>query len=99
MIKHIVAFKLNDPADAGTVAAKLRGLAGSVESIRFWEVGMNIGSSSTPYDLVIYSEFEGMDDLSRFRNHPRHVEVKNAIAGYIKTSGTIDYESGDVRQT
>ena len=91
MIKHIVAFKLHTPSDAEAMRAILMQLLGVVDVQRHWEVGINIGPSSNPYEVVIYSEFDSMDDLAIFRNHPKHDEVKRAIAGFIAASGTIDY--------
>ena len=55
MIKHIVAFKLKNPSDAEMVKTHLMELDGAVNVIRFWEVGINIGTSSKPYDVVVYS--------------------------------------------
>ena len=93
MIKHIVAFKLKNPGDAPAMKAKLMELDGIVDVMRHWEVGINIGPSSQPYELALYSEFDSMEDLAVFRDHPKHAEVKKAIAAYIETSGTIDYVS------
>ena len=93
MIKHVVAFKLKNPKDAEALKAKLMELEDIVDFIRFWEVGINIGSSSKPYEVLAYSAFDSMDDLEIFRNHPKHIVIKNAISGYIETSGTTDFES------
>ncbi|MBE2270725.1 MAG: Dabb family protein [Anaerolinea sp.] len=93
MIKHIVAFKLKNPSDAEAMKAKLMELNGVVDVMRFWEVGINVGPSSQPYEVVIYSVFDSLEDLAIFRDHPKHAAIKQAIAGYIETSGTIDYES------
>jgi hypothetical protein len=93
VIKHIVAFKLKDPSDAHIMKAILMELDGVVDVQRHWEVGINIGPSSSPYEVVVYSEFDSMDDLAIFRNHPKHDEIKKAIAGFIASSGTIDYQT------
>lgn len=93
MIKHIVAFKLKNPDDAQAMKAILMQLKDATEEIRLWEVGINIGPSSQPYEVVIYSEFDSMEALATFRNHPKHAEAKRAIAGLIETSGTIDYDN------
>lgn len=93
MIKHIVAFKLKNPADAEKMKAILMELDGVVDVMRHWEVGINTGPSSNPYEVVIYSEFDTMEDLATFRNHPKHAEAKKTIAGFIETSGTIDYDN------
>ena len=90
MVKHIVAFKLLDPADAPAMAAILAGLAGE-PGVCHWEVGVNSGSSSRPYEVVV-SELDDMASLETFRTGAAHTHVKDAIARYIETSGTIDYE-------
>ena len=79
--------------DAESVKAKLMELERIINVIQFWEVGINVGSSSNAYEVVIYSVFNSMDDLQLFRDHPKHAEVKHAIAEFIETSGTIDYVS------
>ena len=93
MIKHVVAFKLKNPLDAEALKEKLMELEGIVDFIRFWEVGINIGSSSKSYEVIAYSIFDTMNDLETFRNHPKHIEIKNTISVYIETSGTVDYAS------
>lgn len=94
MIKHIVAFKLKNPDDAAEMKAHLMTLAGVVDGLRTWEIGINIGSSSQPYEVVVYSEFDRMEDLESFRTHPKHSVVKKVIAPFVETSGTIDYDAG-----
>lgn len=92
MIKHIVMFKLKDRATAPQVKAKLMELDGQVDVVREWEVGINIGASSKPYEVVVNSSFDSLEDVAVFRKHPKHVEVVAAIQPYIEVSGTVDYE-------
>lgn len=92
MIKHVVMFKLKDRASAPQVREKLMELDGSMDVIRTWEVGINIGESSKPYDVVVYSAFDSLADVAYFRKHPAHVAVVEAIRPFIETSGTVDYE-------
>ena len=70
----------------GEVASRLRGRTDERE-IQILVAGLQ------PYEVALYSEFDSMEDLAVFRDHPKHAEVKKAIAGYIETSGTIDYMS------
>lgn len=92
MIKHIVMFKLKNPDEAAEMRDVLNTLDGAIDTIRAWEVGINIGQSSKPYDVVVYSVFDDDAGLQTFRNHPQHLAVKEQIARYIETSGTVDYE-------
>ena len=92
MIKHIVMFKLKDRSTAPQMKARLMEIEGNIDVIREWEVGINIGESSKPYDVVVYSAFDSLADVATFRKHPKHVEVVESIKPLIETSGTVDYE-------
>jgi len=85
-------FKLKNREDASIFQDILMTLDGEIDTIREWEVGTNIGQSSKPYDVVVYSVFDDDDGLQTFRNHEKHKAIKEKIAQYIETSGTVDYE-------
>lgn len=95
MITHVVMLKLKDDAPEGTaqrIREHLLGLA-ELDMVRKWEVGINIGESSKPYDLVVYSTFDSLEAIDEFRVHPKHVEAKDFMKPYLETSGTVDYEN------
>jgi len=94
MIRHVVMIKLK--ADAPDDAAQkirehLLGLS-EIDVVRDWEIGINIGASSSAYDLVVNSSFDSLEDVATFRVHPKHVEAKDFMKPYLETSGTVDYE-------
>jgi len=94
MVTHIVMFKLKADCPPGTaedLKARLLSRKGKIDLIRKWEVGLNVGASSKPYDLVVYSTFDTMEDVAAFRVHPDHVEVATYVRGFVETSGTVDY--------
>lgn len=94
MIRHVVMIKLKaDAADdaAQKIREHLLGLA-EIEVVRDWEVGINIGESSKPFDLVVNSSFDSLADVAIFRDHPKHVEAKDFMKPFLETSGTVDYE-------
>ena len=97
MITHIVMIKLKDDAPEGTaerIRDKLLALADATDLMRKWEVGTNIGASSSPGDVVVYSTFDSLEDITAFRTHPAHVEaVKNDVKPYLQVSYSLDYES------
>lgn len=87
MIKHIVMWKLKDSAEgksksenAKWIKENLEGLIGKIKEIKYMEVGVNINKSDMAFDAVLISQFETLDDLETYRNHPSHVK----IAQYIK---------------
>jgi hypothetical protein len=94
MVTHIVMFKLKPDCPPGTVEdlkARLLSLKDKIGTIRKWEVGINVGASSKPYDLVVYSTFDTMEDVAAFRVNPDHVAVATYVRGFVETSGTVDY--------
>ena len=64
-----------------------------IDLIRKWEVGTNIGASSRPYDLVVYSTFDTLEDVAAFRSNPDHVEVATYVRQFVEVSGTVDYDN------
>ena len=96
MITHIVMFKFKPDCSAETVQdlrARLLSLKDKIDLIRKWEVGTNIGASSRPYDLVVYSTFDTLEDVAAFRSNPDHVEVATYVRQFVEASGTVDYDN------
>ena len=96
MVTHIVMFKFKpdcSPATVQDLRARLLALKDKIALIRKWEVGINIGASSRPYDLVVYSTFDTMEDVAAFRVNPDHVEVATYVRQFVEVSGTVDYDN------
>lgn len=100
MIKHIVFFKLAETAEGKTkkehalsIKSQLEDLINHVPTLKKIEVGIN--SEQAPndnYDLVLYSEFDTMNDLDAYQIHPAHKKVA-AYIGKVKTArACVDYE-------
>lgn len=87
MITHIVMWRLHDRANGQTKAAnaiemksRLEALRASIPVIRRIEVGVNVVQSDTCSDVVLYSEFDSLDDLQAYAQHPDHL----AVVGFVK---------------
>ena len=95
MIKHIVFWNLkeeNKEANALELKKRLEALVPLIPEIVKLEVGINVNPSDMAYDICLYSEFESMDTLNTYQNHPEHVKVGEFI-GDIRTSRVVcDYE-------
>ena len=99
MIKHIVMWKLKNFAEGGSkdenalmVKSKLEGLRKKIKQIKVLEVGFNMNASSTTYDIVLYSEFETMEDLNKYKTHPEHKKVGDFVSKVRLERKAIDYE-------
>lgn len=100
MIKHIVMWKLKDFAEgkdkmenANIIKKNLENLQKEINQIRFIEVGIDINKSSQAYDVVLYSEFENMEDLNIYQNHPEHIKVSDFVGKVRDARVVVDYEA------
>jgi len=99
MIKHVVMWEFKDFAE-GTdkesnikkAEQKIMELEDLVDVINFIEVGINLNESEAAYDLVLLSEFETLDDLDEYQNHPDHVKVKEFVKKVVDKRVVVDYE-------
>ncbi|EMS73955.1 Dabb family protein [Ruminiclostridium cellobioparum] len=99
MIKHIVMWKLKDFAEgkdkienAKFIKTSLEELRNRIKQIKFLEVGININNSEQAYDAVLYSEFENVEDLNFYKNHPEHLKVSEFCSKVRSARVVTDYE-------
>ncbi|ACO84052.1 Dabb family protein [Clostridium botulinum] len=99
MIKHIVMWKLKEFAEgksklenANIIKINLEDLKHRIDEVKLIEVGVNINNSQQAYDVVLYSEFENLEDLNLYQNHPDHVKVGEFINKVKEDRIVTDYE-------
>ncbi len=101
MIKHVVMWKLKDFAEGGTktenarkIKLLLEGLKDSIKEIRRIEVGLNIPAIEAidAFDIVLYIEFDNVEDLKAYQNHPEHLKVGDFIGKVRLERKVVDYE-------
>ncbi|BDB02208.1 Dabb family protein [Clostridium botulinum] len=99
MIKHIVMWKLKEFAEgksklenANIIKINLEDLKHKIDEVKLIEVGVNINNSQQAYDVVLYSEFENLEDLNLYQNHPDHVKVGEFINKVKEERIITDYE-------
>ncbi|MBY6949967.1 Dabb family protein [Clostridium botulinum] len=99
MIKHIVMWKLKEFAEgksklenANIIKINLEDLKHRIDEVKLIEVGVNINNSQQAYDVVLYSEFENLEDLNLYQNHPDHVKVGELINKVKEDRIVTDYE-------
>lgn len=100
MIKHLVFFKLAEMAEGRTKAEnaviikdKLEALTDVISEIQSLTVHINHSEAAADnYDIVLDSEFNNLEDLKTYADHPKHLKVA-AFVGKVRTSrAAIDYE-------
>ena len=92
MIKHIVMWKLKDPADAGRFRDELLACRAIVPGIREFEVAARAEGLEANVDVLLYSVFADKAALDAYQVHPRHKEA-GLLLGQLRESRTVlDYE-------
>ena len=99
MIKHIVMWKLKDEAEGGTrienglkMQEMLHSLRGKIDTLKHLEVSVKIEDSLPEADIVLYSEFDSMEDLKAYATHPLHVDCVAFIKSVVESRYVVDYE-------
>lgn len=93
MIKHIVIwkFKENQEEKMKKFLEGLNQLKGVIPEIKNMETGININPKNE-YDAILISEFETMEDLEKYKNHPEHIKVSDLCKSIRIDRQAIDYE-------
>jgi hypothetical protein len=92
VIVHVLCIKFRDSSDAARVATQLEALPPIIPQIRRFEVGRDIVRSERSYDLALVSEFDSIDDLEAYRQHPDHAKVGALIADVAEHVAVVDFE-------
>jgi hypothetical protein len=99
MIKHIVMWRLkefangvNKEENARKLKSHLESLKSKIKEIKHIEVGINIKSSDAASDVVLYSEFDSMDDLEAYQRHPEHMKVVDFVNEVRLERRVVDYK-------
>jgi hypothetical protein len=95
MIVHIVCWKLkqeNMQQNALTIKRLLESLIAEIPEIRSLHTGINSPEAPADnWDVVLYSEFNSMEDLAAYQMHPRHKEAGLFIKSVVENRVCVDY--------
>jgi hypothetical protein len=96
-IRHIVLWKLAaDDADtralhAEQIEERLLGLRAVIDEIEHLEIGRNVVSPQTNWDVALVSQFADADALERYQVHPAHQEVAAFVRSVVAERACVDY--------
>lgn len=95
MVKHIVMWKFKDgipEADRLEMKRQLESLMGTVPSLVNIEVGLDVSGKDAAMDMVLYSEFNSMEDLAAYAGHAEHLKVVDFVKPLVCERAVVDYE-------
>ena len=91
MLRHVVIWKLKDPADAPRFKALLDSCRGLVPGMREFEVGIKTEGLEANADVVLVSSFDDAASLDAYQHHPHHKAVSAQLGPLRETRQVVDY--------
>jgi hypothetical protein len=96
MLKHVVIWKIKDPAQkalhAAAVKKALESMRGRIPGLVAIEGGIDIGYDKGAHDFILYTEFTDRTAFDGYQEHPVHVEVKQFIRPLLTDRHVLDWE-------
>jgi acyl-CoA reductase-like NAD-dependent aldehyde dehydrogenase len=90
-MKSLVKDEVEKQMILNSVSEELESLSETVTAIENMEVGRNISSSDSAYDIALVIDFVDAEALNTYRIHPEHQRV----LGFLKSLGleiaVVDY--------
>jgi len=71
--------------------AMLMDLTISINSLIKMEVGINVNTKASAYDLVLTADFEDEAGLEAYRIHPEHIKVLDFLKTNMEKATVVDY--------
>jgi quinol monooxygenase YgiN len=93
-LRHIVMWKLKDPADAARFVALLESCARVVPGILEFEVGARAPGLEASCDVVLVSTYTDAAALAAYQNHPHHKQDAAPLGEMRESRHVLDYETG-----
>ena len=92
MFHHVVTFRLEDPARVDETAAKLRGMAGRVPTLRSIEVGIDQLGTPRAVHIALITRFDDRAGYDAYAVDPVHKAVLAHMAQVVQTAAVVDWE-------
>ena len=99
MIKHIVMWNFKNEGEGKTreenmaiVRDRLYALLPIIPEIKKMEIGFDVKHTDMSADLVLITEFEDLDTLKTYAEHPDHLLVSQYVRKVIDSRKVIDFE-------
>ena len=97
MIEHILFWQFTDRAKAEGAAEKLAylqqrfaALPERIEGLQGLRLLPNVNGG--PYDLALIAEFDSMEAVRRYQQHPLHLDIQQTAKNWVTGRACVDVE-------
>ncbi|MFT4470497.1 Dabb family protein [Arthrobacter sulfonylureivorans] len=95
MIRHVAVFRFKPEFTEAQRLAwidMVADLPNHIDQIRSMSIGVDILQAASSYDVGLVADFDSLDDLATYSNHPKHQAVLD-VSGPVKEHlATADFE-------
>ncbi len=95
MLRHIVMMKFKQQENAEVLSEKVKmmldNLVPVVDSLKRMEVGINVNTKPSAFDLVLTADFDDEAGLNEYRSHPDHVKILDFMRDVVEKTAVVDY--------
>ena len=99
MIRHVVMWKLKESGEGKTkkenmewIGDHLYALTSVIPEIKKMEIGFDLMGTEMSMDLMLLTEFESVEEMKRYAEHPEHLKVSAYVRKVIETRVVLDCE-------
>ena len=99
MVKHIVMWRFRPEAEGKSkrenmeiVRDSLYALVPIIPEIKKMDVGFDLSGTDASADLCLITEFESLETLKIYAEHPEHLKVGGYVRKVVETRTVLDYE-------
>ncbi|SFM42739.1 Dabb family protein [Thermodesulforhabdus norvegica] len=94
MLKHLVFLKFRDnisESDIEKLESMLDRLPSVIPEIKGYLFGRDVVKSERSYDFALDSDFEDLDALKRYQQHPEHLKVLEHVKSICESILAVDF--------
>jgi len=94
MVRHVFLWNVRSGASAAKIFEILNTLPGRVPGIRTWTLGTHQGAAGASGDLWecgLVCDFDSLDALQQYSDHPYHMEVVEKLLPMFSTRAVCDF--------
>ena len=94
-VRHVVLFDMSLEADdpkAHEIIGKLNALPLHIDEIKTWTIQTDLGERDASHRYALIADFDSMDAVNAYLEHPEHVRVVDEAAPFITRLAEHDHE-------